>query len=128
MGITSNLNYYKMATLSDDCQEHYENVRSDNNDQNWVFLKYEGGNNLVVAGSGSGGIDELAACFSDDMCGFGYVRFTTGDNESKRAKFVFIAWTGDNVKDVFREFAIEILASDAEDLAHDTVFNTVVKA
>merc|ERR1711975_79913 len=136
-------NYIHMATLSDDCQEHYENVRSDNNDQNWVFLKYEGGNNLVVAGSGSGGIDELAACFSDDMCGFGYVRFTTGDNESKRAKFVFIAWTGDNakimqkakmsvhkanVKNVFREFAIEILASDPEDLAHDTVFNTVVKA
>eukprot|EP01115_Flamella_aegyptia_P002267 TRINITY_DN136286_c0_g1_i1.p1 TRINITY_DN136286_c0_g1~~TRINITY_DN136286_c0_g1_i1.p1 ORF type:complete len:143 (-),score=56.75 TRINITY_DN136286_c0_g1_i1:105-533(-) len=132
-----------MATLTDECQEHYENIRSDNNEQNWVFLQYEGNSTIGVGGSGSGGISELAANFSDDMCGYGYVRFTTGDSESKRAKFVFVAWTGDNarvmqkakmsvhkanVKDVFREFAVEILASDPEDLDAENVKNTVIKA
>ena len=132
-----------MATLSDACEEAYANVRDDNNETNWVFLQYTSNKDIDVGASGSGGVDELAANFSDDMCGFGYVRITTGDAESRRAKFVLIGWTGDNakvmqkakmsvhkanVKEVFREFAIELLASDAEDLDPEQVKNAVVKA
>eukprot|EP00341_Mesodinium_pulex_P014822 CAMPEP_0116954854 /NCGR_PEP_ID=MMETSP0467-20121206/42229_1 /TAXON_ID=283647 /ORGANISM="Mesodinium pulex, Strain SPMC105" /LENGTH=139 /DNA_ID=CAMNT_0004640703 /DNA_START=31 /DNA_END=450 /DNA_ORIENTATION=+ len=125
-----------MATLTPECEDVYADVRSDASETDWAFLKYNSQNEIGVGGSGTGGVAALAPNFTDDECAFGYVRVTTGDEESKRAKFVFIAWTGDNakimrkarmsvhkanVKDVFREFAIELLASDQDDLDAEAI-------
>ena len=40
--------------------------------------------------------------FSDDERVFGYVRVTTGDEMSKRAKFVLVTWVGPNVSPLKR--------------------------
>mmetsp|Transcript_20113 Transcript_20113/g.36393 ORF Transcript_20113/g.36393 Transcript_20113/m.36393 type:complete len:142 (+) Transcript_20113:59-484(+) len=132
-----------MATLAPECEDVYADVRSDASETDWAWLKYTDNNNIGVGGSGTGGVAELAKNFSDDECGFGYIRVITGDAESKRAKFVFIGWTGDNakimrkarmsvhkanVKDVFREFAIEVLASDMDDLDAEKIKTAVIKA
>lgn len=64
---------------------------------NRVVFGYEGNSKIVVAGSGAGGVDELKGTLGDDQVQYGYLRVTSGDNESKRAKFVFISWVGEKV-------------------------------
>jgi hypothetical protein len=107
-------------------------------------LVYADGNTITVGATGAGGLEEFAQQFGDDSeVAFGYARVVTGDEESKRAKFIFLAWTGDNagimkkakmsvhkanVKEVVREFAIETLASSSEDLDPAALKAAVVKA
>lgn len=107
------------------------------------MLGYTSGDKLGVQASGEGGISELVPHLKDNECQYAYVRITTGDQESKRAKFVFISWTGEsagimrkakvsvhkaNVKSVFRDFAVELQAADADDLEESKVHAIVVKA
>ena len=132
-----------MATVDASAQQAYADIRSDANPATWVYLPYADANTVTAGASGNGGFDELAAHFKDNEVAYGYYRTTTGDNESKRAKFVFVAWAPDaapvmrkaklsvhkaNVKEVFREFAIELLASDRVDLDPERVQAAVVKA
>lgn len=51
---------------------------------------------ITVLGSGSS-YDEFLAVCSDDERVYGYIRFETGDEMSKRAKFAFITWIGPSV-------------------------------
>lgn len=98
---------------------------------------------IVLEASGQGGLTDLAAHFNEDACQFAYLRVTTGDEESKRAKFVFIAWTGPkaailrkakvsvhkaNVKQIFRDFAVETQFSEQDDIDEQKLIQTVVKA
>jgi Cofilin/tropomyosin-type actin-binding protein len=50
-----------------------------------------------VKAQGNGGLDELKEQLEDDQVHYGYLRVTSGDSESKRAKFVFISWVGERV-------------------------------
>ena len=109
-----------------------------------LVLKYtDGKTNIDVAATGTGGADELKAALPEDTVAYGYLRVTTGDNESKRANFVFIAWVPDSspimlkakqsvhkasVKQIYKEFAIELLASDLSEVDHDKIVASVVKA
>jgi hypothetical protein len=63
---------------------------------------YDGPTKIVLKGSGSGGFDELKSHLTDDTIAFCFVRFITGDEESKRAKFVFLSWCGEKVKALAR--------------------------
>lgn len=133
-----------MADVSDPkIRELYEDVRDDNTETSWVKLVYSDGKTLVVDGSGSGGIEELNATFGDDECAYAYVRIITGDEESKRAKFVLVTWAGENakpmqrakmsvhkasVKEIWRDFAVELHGAEADDLKPETVLDIVVKA
>ncbi len=98
---------------------------------------------IVLESTGTGSLDELAGHFHEDACQFAYLRVTTGDEESKRAKFVFIAWTGPkagilrkakvsvhkaNMKQVFRDFAVETQFSEHDDIDQQKLIQTVVKA
>lgn len=47
-------------------------------------------------------LDAAKAVLKDDECQFAYVRMITGDEESKRAKFVFISWVGEGVSPLRR--------------------------
>ena len=62
-----------------------------------VALGYEGNAKIVLQGKGSGGLSELTSEFKDDQCQYAYLRVISGDSESRRTKFVFISWCGEQV-------------------------------
>ena len=132
-----------MCDVSDPAlAEAYQEVRNDSNPTDWCVFGYEG-NKIVLVGKGSGGFDEFAAQLTDNGCFYGFVRFTTGDEESKRAKFAFISWAGSgapalkkakmsvhkaDVKTIIRDFAIETHITEREELDHDKIRATIIKA
>jgi len=135
-----------MADVSDPrLNEAYAAVRSDSDPTTWAVIGYDPSarDKIVLENTGTGGLSELATHFQEDACQFAYLRVTTGDEESKRAKFVFIAWTGPkapilrkakvsvhkaNAKQVFRDFAVETQYSELEDIDEEKLLQTVIKA
>ncbi|XP_072551702.1 coactosin-like protein [Salminus brasiliensis] len=132
-----------MATRIDKeaCREAYNLVRDDNSDINWAAFKYEG-SMIVPSGHGTDYADFKSQC-TDDVRLFGFVRITTGDAMSKRAKFTLITWIGENVsglqrakistdktlvKDVVQNFAKEFMVSDIRELEEDYIRNELKKA
>jgi hypothetical protein len=123
--------------------EAYAAVRSDSNPTTWAVLGYSNGDQIVVESTGTGGIAEMANHFKDDACQYGYVRVTTGDEESKRAKFVLISWGGRragilrkakmsvhkaDVKTIFKDFAYETHAEERDEIDEKKIIDAVVKA
>jgi len=119
----------------------YEDVRNDSSDTNWLTLRYDA-RNIVLDATGSD-YEEFKAKFADVDRLYGFVRVNTGDEMSKRAKFVLITWVGPNigalnrakmstdkmaVKNVIKNFAIEVLASEAEQLEESSIVDTLRKA
>lgn len=66
------------------------------------LVGYDGPRTIVVQGKGSGGLNELLEHLTEDQCQFAYLRVISGDQESKRAKFVFISWCGEKVSPLKR--------------------------
>ncbi|KAK3755426.1 hypothetical protein QZH41_016629 [Actinostola sp. cb2023] len=116
--------------------EHgYESVRNDSSDETWALFGYDDNEKIIHLKSGTV-YDEFIDEFVENKRLYGFVRFKTGDELSKRAKFVFITWIGDsvsplkkakvstdkgNVKAVITNFAVEILTGDKSELDYDTV-------
>ena len=133
-----------MADVSDPkLQELYQDVRSDGSPTNWCTFGYEGNNKIVAQGSGNGDFNEFLGSLDDGQCQYGFVRFITGNEESKRAKFALIAWVGPNasilkkarvsvhkanVKEIVRDFAAEFLFDDRSEIDADAVKQKIVKA
>ena len=96
--------------------EAYQAVRNDNDDTNWMLITYaEGSNDKVwcLAGKGNDGLDGLKALLSDSFIGFGYLRVISGDEMSKRPKFVFIKFVGKQNK-LNRKAALNLQRGDVE--------------
>ncbi|EGG16271.1 actin binding protein [Cavenderia fasciculata] len=133
-----------MADVSNpELGEAYREVLADGNDTNWTLFGYEGNSTIVLQGKGSGGLEELKSNLHDDQVQFGYLRVTSGDSESKRAKFVLISWCGEkvgplkraklsvhkaSVKKVILNFAVEVHAEKQEELDEDEINTKVRKA
>ncbi|KAF4072016.1 hypothetical protein AMELA_G00269500 [Ameiurus melas] len=132
-----------MATRidKDACRDAYNLVRDDNTDISWASFKYDG-STIVPAGHGTD-YEEFKSQCTDDARLFGFVRITTGDAMSKRAKFTLITWIGENVsglqrakistdktlvKDVCQNFAKEFTVSDIRELEEDYIRNELKKA
>ncbi|XP_008309627.1 coactosin-like protein [Cynoglossus semilaevis] len=132
-----------MATQIDKeaVREAYNDVRDDNTETNWAVFKYEG-TMIVPAGQGTDFEDFKKMC-TDDARLFCFLRFTTGDAMSKRAKFTLITWIGDSisglqrakistdkslVKDIVQNFAKEIVISDPKELDEDYIREELRKA
>ncbi|XP_061198023.1 coactosin-like protein [Saccostrea echinata] len=125
----------------DDITPVYEAVRDDNNDTNWLVLKYT--DTEITVDSQGTDYEEFKSKFQDDERAFGYVRLITGDEMSKRAKFALVTWIGKNVKplqkarvstdkafvkEVLRIFALEVSADDVSDITENKIRDAVVKA
>jgi len=121
----------------------YADVRSDSNPTSWLVLEYSGNSKIVLKASGQGNFQEFLHEFEDSKAQFGYIRVTTGDSESKRAKFVFVSWVGTGVgslakakvsvhkakvKEVIREYACEVHAEERDELSEDAVMEKVIKS
>ncbi|XP_030587242.1 coactosin-like protein [Archocentrus centrarchus] len=132
-----------MATQIDKeaCREAYNQVRDDNTDTNWAVFKYE--NNIIVPGGQGTDYEDFKRLCTDDARLFGFVRITTGDAMSKRAKFTLITWIGENisglqrakistdktlVKDIVQNFAKEFMISDPRELEEDYIRTELKKA
>eukprot|EP01120_Amphizonella_sp_Union-15-10_P001475 TRINITY_DN1157_c0_g1_i1.p1 TRINITY_DN1157_c0_g1~~TRINITY_DN1157_c0_g1_i1.p1 ORF type:complete len:141 (+),score=36.72 TRINITY_DN1157_c0_g1_i1:124-546(+) len=131
-----------MTTVHPDVQNAYLDVRSDKTETRWVYLHYED-KQIVVGATGDGGLSELVGHFNDNERAYGYLRVTTGDDLSARAKFVFISWVGNKVpplqkarvstdkafvKEIIKDFAIEVHATEPSDLEEDSIMAAVKKA
>jgi len=74
-------------------------VRNDGTPTNWVLLTYDGpnSNTITLAGSGSGGSEELISILRDDIVGYGIVRQEERYDDSVRVMFAYIHWVGENI-------------------------------
>lgn len=119
----------------------YEAVRDDNNELTWLTVRRDG-QGLVADASGTE-YSELLEQFSSDECKYAYVRITTGDEMSKRAKFAFITWAAPEasaikkaklgvdkapLQSVIKSFAVEVLADEKKELSYDAVSEALRKA
>lgn len=126
----------------DAVSEAYEQVRDDSNEAvYWLTLKFNG-TNIELDGTGVE-YEEMVSRLSADERMFCYVRVVTGDEMSKRPKFAFITWAGENVsgmkkaklsvekqlvKGIIRAFSIELLAEEDADVVYETVKTQLIKA
>uniref|UniRef100_A0A1A8EGV5 Coactosin-like protein n=1 Tax=Nothobranchius kadleci TaxID=1051664 RepID=A0A1A8EGV5_NOTKA len=132
-----------MATQIDKeaCREAYNDVRDDATETSWAAFVYEG-STIVPAATGTD-YEEFKKLCKDDTRLFGFVRFTTGDAMSKRAKFTFLTWIGEDitglqrakistdktlVKDVVQNFAKEFVISDSRELDQEFLCKELRKA
>merc|ERR1712080_653524 len=92
------VNKHNMATTvdKDAIKEAYNEVMADKNNVEWAAFTFDTNNTLGVTATG----DDFATFkshFGPDDRGFGYIKIMTGDEMSKRSKFVFCTWVGPNV-------------------------------
>lgn len=115
----------------------YEDVRNDKTATNWLLCEFpeEKATEMQLVATGSGGISELAAAFKTDQVAYAYLRMNvSNDPLSSRAKFVFVSWSGPEVKmmrkarhgtylseikRILSSFAIEKHISDRYDLTEE---------
>jgi len=84
------------AVDKDAIRQAYDDVRSDTKETEWAVFKFDQSNRLGVTATGKE-FGDFKALFEADDRGFGYIRIKTGDEMSKRAKFVLVTWVGQNV-------------------------------
>jgi len=119
----------------------YSDVRDDKSDVNWAVFKYEG-SQVVVAGKGKA-FDDFKALFADDERAFAYLRIQTGDEMSKRSKFLMLTFVGHEVspikkakmstdkalvKEILANFAVELTLEATHEVDEDAFIQELVKA
>ncbi|WAR12423.1 COTL1-like protein [Mya arenaria] len=133
-----------MAKMNDKEQilEAYNDVRNDETATNWCCLKYDESNTLSLDSMGEE-FDELKAKFGEDERVYAFLRVQTGDEMSKRMKFALIMWVGPRVsamkkakmstekafvKQVFLNFAVEMLFDDLHDVKYEKIREEMIRA
>jgi len=129
--------------VGEDVRQAYDDVRSDASPTNWACFKYDAsGNRISAAGTGSDGLHGLQANFVDGERAYGFLRVTSGDELSARAKFVFLTWVSDKVsplkkarvstdkafvKEIVKDFALELHLTSPADINEDEILRHVKK-
>jgi len=113
-----------------------QEVRSDSDETNWITFGSEGRGPITLISKGEGGRTELLDNLPDDKAIFALLRLVTGDQESKRAKFIFITWIGPStgvmarakaptmkseIVPIVGQFHIEVRAEDRKELSEDVL-------
>lgn len=122
-------------------RDAYTDVRDDKTDINWAVFKYDG-SQVMVAAKGQT-FDDFKAQFGDDERAFAYIRLQTGDELSKRSKFLLVTWVGTGVspikkakmstdkalvKEILANFAVELTLESAHELDQDAFLQELTKA
>ncbi|XP_060559225.1 coactosin-like protein [Ruditapes philippinarum] len=122
--------------------EAYNDVRDDVSPTNWCCLKYDESNNLALDSKGED-FEELKSKFGEDERVYAFLRVQTGDEMSKRMKFALLIWSGPGVstmkkakmstekafvKQVFLNFAVEMLFEDIHEVKEDNIKEECMKA
>jgi len=120
-------------------------VRHDGKATNWALVSYEGENtnNVVLIGSGDGGVNDLIDQLQDNMVGYGIVRLVERRDDSDTVKFVFVRWVGENIhrmlrarlgthsgaiKEVFHPYHVDIEAEKKSEISEEIIWGIVRKA
>ncbi|KAI1418956.1 hypothetical protein F5Y12DRAFT_358629 [Xylaria sp. FL1777] len=124
----------------------YDAVRSDKDETNWLLISYAAavGDKMKLAGTGTGGLAELAAQLDDGQAQYGYARVEyANDTESKRVKFALVVWIGPQtkvmrkarvsfetgaVRKVLAHHSIQVDATDRSDLDEREIVPRLRKA
>jgi len=135
--------------VAGDVATAYQDVRDDSTSTDWAVFGYDsdlgGGDQNVVRlqATGSDGVDGLVQQLSPGIPAYGFLRVTSGDELSRRPKFVFITWVPSDtkvmrkakisvhkafVKDVVQDFACEFTAEHPEELSSDVIMREVRRA
>jgi len=134
---------HNMATAvdRDAIKEAYLEVMADNNGIEWATFIFKD-NKLGVTAKGSQ-FNEFKTQFGPDDRGFGYMKVMTGDEMSKRSKFVFCTWVGPNVsvmkkakmstdkalmKELIQNLSVELQVENANEFSMDHFKAEVDKA
>eukprot|EP01028_Stygiella_incarcerata_P003201 TRINITY_DN161_c0_g1_i4.p1 TRINITY_DN161_c0_g1~~TRINITY_DN161_c0_g1_i4.p1 ORF type:complete len:209 (-),score=84.74 TRINITY_DN161_c0_g1_i4:133-759(-) len=116
-----------------DASRAYEDIYNGTSESDWAIFEYVPGkkNDIQVREVGSGGINALFEKLQPDMLSYCFVRLIHGDKESRRTKFVYLTWVGEEVKPMLRArvsfhkssvanllkgFHVEYYATSKEDL------------
>lgn len=129
------------AVDKDAIRKAYDDVRSDTSETEWAVFKFDG-NSLGVTATGND-FSEFKSLFGNEDRGFGYIRIKTGDEMSKRSKFVFVTWVGPSVsvmkkakmstdkalmKDIIQNLSVEMQLENHAEFSHDYFKMQVDKA
>ncbi|XP_037085745.1 coactosin-like protein isoform X2 [Pollicipes pollicipes] len=106
-----------------------------------MVLKYEG--SQIICSSTGDGFDAFQQHFGDGDRAFGYLRINTGDEMSRRTKFVLLIWLGPDVsvlkrarmstdravvKSIIQNFSVEIMLESRGELDLEYIRSRVEKA
>merc|ERR1712106_975663 len=134
---------HNMATAVDKeaIKEAYNEVMADKNGVEWAAFTFTD-NKLGVTATGDD-FDSFKTHFGPDDRGFGYIKIMTGDEMSKRSKFVFCTWVGPNVsvmkkakmstdkalmKEIIQNLSVELQIENANEFSMDHFKAEVDKA
>jgi len=84
-------------------REAIQSVRNDTNLVDWALVTYDHSNgknqskNLVLVGTGQGGLAELKGKLADNIVGYALYRTTEKVDDSETVKFIFIDWRGPQI-------------------------------
>ncbi|EFX86412.1 coactosin-like protein isoform X1 [Daphnia pulex] len=122
-------------------RESYNDVRSDFTETNWAVFQFEG--NQICSKAVGSDFADFRTQFVDDERAFGFVRIQSGDEMSKRTKFLFVTWLGPNVstmkrarlssdkalvKEIIMNFAVELQIETPDELNYEFFREAVCKA
>ncbi|XP_072409966.1 drebrin-like b isoform X1 [Chiloscyllium punctatum] len=123
-------------------QAAYQDVVNDKTSTDWALFTYEGNSNdLRVAGTGDGGLEELVEELNSGKVMYAFCRVK--DPNSGLPKYVLINWTGEGVKDARKGLCanhvstvanflkgahVTINARADEDVEPEVIINKVAKA
>eukprot|EP00092_Neocalanus_flemingeri_P096868 GFUD01123343.1.p1 GENE.GFUD01123343.1~~GFUD01123343.1.p1 ORF type:complete len:238 (+),score=62.34 GFUD01123343.1:103-816(+) len=134
---------HNMATAVDKeaIKEAYNEVMADKNGVEWAAFTFTD-NKLGVTATGDD-FDSFKSHFGPDDRGFGYIKIMTGDEMSKRSKFVLSTWVGPNVsvmkkakmstdkalmKEIIQNLSVELQIENANEFSMDHFKAEVDKA
>ncbi|KAL7722711.1 Coactosin [Entamoeba marina] len=126
-------------------QQIISEIRNENNPTNWVLLTYESpkSQNLVLAGQGEGGVDEMKGLFTDEGIFFGLARDFDQIDDSLTVKFAFIEWIGDKsprlqkarismqlgaIQSFFGQYHVSHMCSHLDDISSEMILKKIKNA